>query len=365
MNNTKIFLAFALAGFTITAGFIACSRKIDDYKKFQKDGEVIYTGIVSNIATRPGNRRIMVSWNPSPDPSITRYALYWNNGRDSVIIPTTSSNTSDTIRAIVSQNLQESDVQSFLLYTYDATGNRSVGQRSGLTKMYGPIYESSLFNKQLLMNTVPFQIFGTDSVKLFLTKSDTTNIYTKVYYYKQDNTLDSATTFGESITLNSFKLGTKAAIRSFFKPTATTIDTFKTRSADSTIQILFMPYTDTAIAYRYHATGTRYNYNSDGTPAGTATIDIDKQIDKINYISVRTDDVANLANYDNTRMILTFNQDGTIDVSGYISTSNPIINHPTAGKSYIDRVTGNLIMRYKYTNADGSYRLIEEIWKRQ
>ncbi|MGJ7033320.1 DUF4998 domain-containing protein [Niabella hirudinis] len=361
MNNIKTILG----GFVLSILFIGCSRKIDDYKKFQDSGEVIYTGTVSNMTTQPGNLRIRVSWNPSPDPSITKYVLYWNNGRDSVTIPASSSNTSDTIRTIISKNLQESDIQSFLLYTYDAAGNRSIGQRSGLSRTYGPIYESSLFNKQLLINTVPFQIFGSDSVKLFLTKSDSTNIYTKVYYYKQDNTLDSAITSRESVTLPFYKLGTKAAIRSYFRPTATTIDTFRTRAADSTILIAFTPYTDTATKYTYRATGTRYNYTSDGSLDGTTAINIDKQLDKINYISVRTDDVANLANYADTRMILTFNQDGTIDISGYISISNPIENHPTAGKSYINRATGELVMRYKYTNADGSYRLIEETWKRK
>ncbi|MBZ4187375.1 DUF4998 domain-containing protein [Niabella beijingensis] len=364
--NTITTLLRIIAG-TAFSGILllSCSRKIDDYKKFQDNKEVVYSGTVANLTTRPGNLRIKVSWNPSPDPSITGYILYWNNGRDSLVLPATTNKTSDTVSTVISTHLQESDVQSFLLYTYDAAGNRSVGQRTQLTRMYGPIYESSLYNKQLLTNTTPFRIFGNDSVRLYFTKSDSTNIYSKVYYYKQDNTLDSITVSKDSVTLENYKLGTKAAIQSYFLPGLTAIDTFRTRKPDSTILIQFTPYTDTALAYSYRATGTRYNYNSDGSAAGTTAIDIDKQIEKTDYISVRTDDVANLANNGDTRMILTFAADGTIDVSGYIGVTNPIENHPTAGRSYIDRATGDLVMRYKYTNSDGSFRLIEEVWKRK
>ncbi|MCH5719275.1 DUF4998 domain-containing protein [Niabella hibiscisoli] len=45
--------------------------------------EVIYTGIVTNLKANPGNERVQLTWNPSSDPSITKYVIYYNSRRDS------------------------------------------------------------------------------------------------------------------------------------------------------------------------------------------------------------------------------------------------------------------------------------------
>ena len=130
-----------------------------------------------------------------------------------------------------------------------------------------------------------------------------------------------------------------------------------------TVILYFSPV---IIEGKYRATGTRKNYNADGTFTGDTPIDIDKELSNGAVPKVyETDDIANLYNYANTKVVLTVNADKTIDVSGYISSTGVVENHPTAGKSYFEPITNNIILRYKYTNANGSYRLMEETWKKK
>lgn len=48
------------------------------YKDLLDKREIVYPGLVSNFKGYQGNLRIRLQWNPSPDPSITRYMIYWN-----------------------------------------------------------------------------------------------------------------------------------------------------------------------------------------------------------------------------------------------------------------------------------------------
>lgn len=241
MTTIKTILIFALCGILISSVYTGCSRQADDYKKYLDHKEITYTGTVSDFRAQPGNLRVRLEWSPSPDPSISKYVIYWNNGSDSLTIPATSSNTSDTIRAIVNVNLQESNVQNFVLYTYDARGNRSIGQKTPVVKLYGPIYESSLYNRQLNAGN-PLELIGTDSIRLYFTKTDSSNIFSKLWYYSNESgVLDSTLFKGDATTIPLFKPGTKLWIRSFFLPSSNAIDTFKTPRVDTLSVIVQMP----------------------------------------------------------------------------------------------------------------------------
>src|SRR6185503_17845948 len=81
-----------------------CCKKSDtEFRDFLQDKEIVYPGVPVSITYRPGNQRLMLLWKPSPDPSITKYAVYWNNKADSAIISSTSA---DTVRVLI-PNLNE------------------------------------------------------------------------------------------------------------------------------------------------------------------------------------------------------------------------------------------------------------------
>ncbi|SDD04391.1 DUF4998 domain-containing protein [Niabella drilacis] len=226
-----------LIGSFLLAGVLSCSRKADDYQKYQNGREQIYTGVVSNLRTDPGKLRARIKWNPSSDPSISRYLLFWNNGNDSLEIGTKGESTADTISVIITSGLQESDIQSFSLYTYDKAGNHSIGQLTAPLRIYGSIYEASLYNKQLVTAN-PYKIYPVNnSITFYFTKSDTTNIFNQLYYYTKNDAVDSIRFTGDSVNVSNLKTGTRVAIQSYFLPVRNALDTFRTRRADSTIII--------------------------------------------------------------------------------------------------------------------------------
>src|SRR5258706_1993609 len=76
-----------------------CCKKSDtEFRDFLQGHEIIYPGIPVSANYRPGNQRIMLLWKPSPDPSITKYAVYWNNKVDSIVVPSTGA---DTVKVLI------------------------------------------------------------------------------------------------------------------------------------------------------------------------------------------------------------------------------------------------------------------------
>src|SRR5882762_9832003 len=96
---------------------VACQRLDTEFESFLKKGEIIYPGVVANVSYYTGNRRVALLWNPSPDPTVTAYAIFWNNKRDSITLDATTHSPSDTLIAYI-PNLEEY-VYSFTIYSYD------------------------------------------------------------------------------------------------------------------------------------------------------------------------------------------------------------------------------------------------------
>lgn len=92
MKNIVRITAFCLLGYLL----YGCSKQDTQFESYLNGHEVKYPGTVANAHSRPGNLRAALTWNPSTDPSITRYVVYWNNKADSIIY-----NSTNTIRRIV------------------------------------------------------------------------------------------------------------------------------------------------------------------------------------------------------------------------------------------------------------------------
>src|SRR5216684_1504254 len=122
-----------------------CSKKPTDYRSFLNNSEIVYPGKIAIPQAFPGNGRLMLTWHPSSDPSISKYVVLWNNGADSLVLTATSNNTADTVKCIIN-NLSEY-AYTFFVYSYDKDGNRSVVTEIDNAQVYGSIYRSGLHNR--------------------------------------------------------------------------------------------------------------------------------------------------------------------------------------------------------------------------
>jgi hypothetical protein len=136
----------AVFNITIILFMLVACRKQDDYKKFLEGGEILYTGKADSMRVHAGRKRAQVSWLLISDPKITKSKLYWNNRKDSAIIPIERGSGVDTIRYVV-EGLEERTYE-FEVFNYDHSGNVSVrSHASGV--VYGDLYETSLLNRAI------------------------------------------------------------------------------------------------------------------------------------------------------------------------------------------------------------------------
>ncbi|WP_157986644.1 DUF4998 domain-containing protein [Chitinophaga alhagiae] len=228
---TPVAVALLIAGCL----FMGCSKEITKYKDLLDNREIIYPGPVSNFSVFQGNLRIKLQWNPSPDPSITKYMIYWNNNRDSLTLNAAHNNTLDSVSTVI-ESLDEY-VQNFVLYTLDDKGNRSVGQSLSGVRIFGPLYISSLVNRALDAAKPP-EVEDTDTYKLYFAAADTIlNAGTQLTYTGTDNlerTVNLAAKY-DTAMLDMAAAGTKVAIRTSYLPVHRAIDTFRVAYSDTLV----------------------------------------------------------------------------------------------------------------------------------
>src|SRR5258708_4320418 len=97
--NLTVFLFMCLA-------IVGCKKYDTDYKSFLDNHEVTYPGLASGLNYHAGNLRTVLVWHPSPDPSIKRYVIKWNSGRDSLLLNATNHDPADSVVVSI-PNLQE------------------------------------------------------------------------------------------------------------------------------------------------------------------------------------------------------------------------------------------------------------------
>src|SRR5690606_6290460 len=99
-------------------------KKMDDYKQYIADKPVItYTGKIDSVKVFSGNNRVVVQGLLTADPKIVEARIYWDNRRDSLVLPIQRSADVDTIRAEIT-NLEDR-IYNFDIVTYDNQGNKS------------------------------------------------------------------------------------------------------------------------------------------------------------------------------------------------------------------------------------------------
>lgn len=215
----------------------ACDKDADKYRDYLNGKEIIYPGLPGSLHTAPGNYRVRLSWKPGPDPSVAKYRVFWNNGRDSVEVSTAGHTKGDTIEVLV-PNLVEY-TYSFTIYAYDEKGNRSVPMEAGNIKVYGDNYRQGLTNR-FIVSSKPYELVN-NGIRLFFEEADTINTGTRIRYTHTDGSTRFSLLPAASgdIVLDGYKSGTKIYYRSSYIPVANAIDTFSvTKGEDSLTNIL-------------------------------------------------------------------------------------------------------------------------------
>lgn len=209
----------------------ACSRKATDYKSFLNDTEITYPGVIGNPLVAPGNGRLMLNWHPNSDPSITKYKVFWNNSADSITVYSSSHNKSDTIKCFI--NGLSEYVYSFLVFSYDTIGNKSIPTEINNARVYGAIYQAGLHNR--LPKDAAFDVNANGSVKLYFNTPDTINITTVIKYTSASGVAvqTAISKDSNSITLPSYKPGAPVLYQSSYVPVRNSLDTFLTLKADT------------------------------------------------------------------------------------------------------------------------------------
>lgn len=226
MRQTAIWILF------ISLMFLSCAKDATKYRDLLGGSEITYPGLTNNFKAYQGNLRLKLQWNPSPDPGIKRYIIYWNNGNDSILLKSSGNNPADTVSTIIS-GLNE-DIQNFVLYTIGEKGERSIGQTLSAVRIYGPLYISSLVNRSLNAGKAPVAI-NSNTYKLFFTVADTLNISTSLTYLDslQQTRIVNISAKTDSVILNLATAGTKVAVRSSYVPIRNAIDTFEVTYSDT------------------------------------------------------------------------------------------------------------------------------------
>jgi len=210
----------------------SCNKKATDYRSYLSAGENVYPGIASGVKVRPGNGRLMLVWNPSPDPSIAKYVVYYNNNGDSLVVNAVSHLPSDTVQTVI-DHLSEY-TYAFYITSIDGKGNRSVPVAVNNARVYGPIYQSTLHNR-LPNAATPYVVNGDNSVTLYFVRPDTINIATYINYTNASGAASQAVLPGDSstVTLPSYMTAKAVTYQSSYVPVRSAIDTFWTAKPDT------------------------------------------------------------------------------------------------------------------------------------
>lgn len=213
--------------------FTACSKQ-DDYKKYIKNGEILYTGKADSLKVHPGRNRVQLSWLLIADPKVNKSKIYWNNRKDSATIDIKRTSGVDTIRFFIDK--LEERAYGFEVYNFDKDGNTSVrSEASGF--VYGPYYENALLSRA----------FGNAEMKngravIPWVNMDTTGgiIGMQLQYTTNDHVLHDTIIHAEPedqvTTLDNYLSGSDFRYRTLYLPDPLAVDTFYTTFATSGIK---------------------------------------------------------------------------------------------------------------------------------
>ncbi|MEL7589240.1 MAG: DUF4998 domain-containing protein [Prolixibacteraceae bacterium] len=213
--------------------FYSCDEMTDNYQQFMEGGEVFYPGKADSIHVYPGKYRIGLSWLIMSDPSVVSARVYWNNSKDSTVVPIVRTTGIDTVNIILDNMLEQS--YTFDIVTLDNMGNRSV-KAEVIGAVYGDKYRSTLLNRAIKT----FSYSEDEGVNIKWENADEGTVSEQIIYEDREGETHTVNFEAglDSIWLRNYK-ASQGFIRlsTIFIPDSTAIDTFKTAYEEIALEI--------------------------------------------------------------------------------------------------------------------------------
>lgn len=215
-------IKMAAAIMMLTVALFSCS-KWDDFKKYKTDGEILYTGKIDSVKINPGNLRIQFKGLLKADPKITKIKIFWNSFADSVAY---DINMSTDSREFIKIFPMEEGIKSFVIYTYDTDGNRSVAVNA-VGQVYGQRYANTLNNRVVSSAAT---VDGKTNIDWLAADASTGPFASEVSYQSTTGLkVVRVPITAERTTITDVDPATKVfSYRTLYLPTKTSIDTFYT-----------------------------------------------------------------------------------------------------------------------------------------
>jgi hypothetical protein len=156
------------------------------------------------------------------DPKVKELRIYWNNKKDSVVVPIIRTSGIDAVTKIIN-NLEE-NIYNFEFRTFDAKGNSSIPVNAS-AEVYGDRYISSLINRPVLNYSLVESDLKVNYVNL---NTDSGALGTEIEYTSSSDELKTIFTdiSKTNVVINDFKSGSTYRYRTLYKPVPKAIDTF-------------------------------------------------------------------------------------------------------------------------------------------
>lgn len=306
----------------------SCQKMDDFHYKYIKDGEIIYTTKVDSVESFAGRNRVKLTGILANASNVNEILIYYNDGNDSISFTYNQESTIDSLSHII-DNLEEKSY-TFDIYTRDKEGNRSI-KVTAFGTAYGDLYKSSLLERAykevsisdtgLVINWLPADELERGSILVYKNSSG-------------EDVLVPIPSEKNLTVLENYASG--FSYQSFFVPEATAIDTFKTKWAESAVDIYVSSGT-----YEHPFTGTR-SFNMDKVMIGITE-------------NIFETDCADLGS-SGYRVRLTVNEDNSVTVTGLGKT--PIVE--PNGESTYDPDTRTFTLNYKFEGT-GGYRKVYDL----
>lgn len=214
---------YILLGTLLAMTIVWACNKPTEYRKYLGDDEITYPGIPQNVVVQPQYHQITFKFNPSPDPKVVAYIVYWNNKLDSMRFPTTNHDPL-LFDKLTIPNILDYEINNFIIQSVYTNGIYSKGVVLSNVRSIGDAYLSGLKNRLVtgvgaatrLTNKIPM-----DSVYLaFKGIVDTVNVKTEVYYTDKTNNsrIASLDNINAKVLLPDIKINTMVYYLSFYKP---------------------------------------------------------------------------------------------------------------------------------------------------
>lgn len=211
---------------------ISCSKN-DEFKEFTDGKEIKYPGKIDSVRFNPGKERVQFQGILNSDPSIVKYRIFWNDGKDSIEYNIESAPDSMIVENIFAV---EEGTRSFTIFTYDEFGNTSVPVTAVGTS-YGDAYRRKLNNR--LMGFLDFDSTAT-TINWEPMDLSTGAQYTEIVYPLNSGEQDTIRTLAaESGTvLEGLTTSSTIKYRTIFKPKESSIDTFSVPFTDYFVRVV-------------------------------------------------------------------------------------------------------------------------------